>query len=64
MSKNFQAFLKLDLSKLTDQYIILVDKKLVAQGKDIVSLLENVRFQYPDKIPFIAKIPDKSALVL
>ena len=64
MSKNFQAFLKLDLSKLTDQYIILVDKKLVAQGKDIVSLLKNVRLKYPDKIPFIAKIPDKSALVL
>ena len=64
MSKNFQTFLKLDLSKLTDQYVVLVDKKLVAKGKDIVSLLKVVRKKYPDKTPFIAKIPDKSALVL
>ena len=64
MSKNFQTFLKLDLSKLTDQYVILVDKKLVAQGKDIVSLLKLVRQKYPHKLPFIAKIPDNSALVL
>lgn len=64
MSKNFQAFLKLDLSQLIDQYVILVDKKIVAQGKDIVSLLKGVRKKYPHKIPFIAKIPDKSALVL
>lgn len=64
MSKNFQAFLKLEASKYLNQYIVMVDKKVVAHGKDIVSMLKSVRKRYPDKTPFIAKIPEKSLLVL
>jgi len=64
MSNNFQAFLKLDTSKYLNQYIVMIDKKVVANGKDIVSLLNSVRKKYPHKTPFIAKIPEKSVLVL
>ena len=64
MSQNFQAFLKLDAVKYTNQYVIIIDKKLVVSGKDIVSMLKDVRKKYPKKIPFIAKIPEKSVLVL
>ena len=64
MSQNFQAFLKLDTSKYLNQYIVMINKKVVANGKDIVSMLKSVRKNYPNKIPFIAKIPDKSVLVL
>ena len=64
MSKNFQAFLKLDLSKYLNQYVVMIDKKVVASGKDIVSMLKSVRREYPRKTPLIAKIPEKSVLVL
>ena len=64
MSENFQAFLKLDTSKYVNQYIVMIDKKVVAHGKDIVSMLKSVRKRYPHKTPFIAKIPEKSLLVL
>jgi len=64
MSENFQAFLKLDTSKYLNQYIVMIDKKVVANGKDIVSMLASVREKYPHKTPFIAKIPEKSVLVL
>ena len=64
MSENFQTFLKLDTSKYLNQYIVMIDKKVVANGKDIVSMLKAVRKKHPRKIPFIAKIPDKSVLVL
>ena len=64
MSENFKTFLKLNLPSLADRYVILVDKKVVAKGKDIVSLLDSVHKKYPNKIPLVAKIPDKSALVL
>jgi len=64
MTKNFQAFLKLDKSKYINEYVVIIDKKLVAAGKDIVSLLRTVRKKYPKKIPFVAKIPEKSVLVL
>lgn len=64
MSKNFQAFLKLDTSKYLNQYIVMIDKKIIAHGKDIVSMLKSVRKKYPHKTPFIAKIPEKALLVL
>jgi len=64
MSENFQTFLKLDTSKYLNQYIVMIDKKVVANGKDIVSMLKTVRKKHPHRIPFIAKIPDKSVLVL
>lgn len=64
MSENFQAYLELDISKYLNQYIVMIDKKVVANGKDIVSMLKSVRKKYPHKTPFIAKIPEKSVLVL
>ena len=64
MSKNFEAYLKLDKSKYTNQYIVIVNQKIVATGKDIVSMLKNARKKYPTKTPFVAKIPEKSVLVL
>ena len=64
MTKNFQAFLKLDKSKYANEYIIIVDNKLVATGKDIVSMLKAIHKKYPKKMPFVAKIPEKSVLVL
>jgi hypothetical protein len=64
MSENFQAYLELDISKYLNQYIVIIDKKVVANGKDIVSMLKSVRKKYPHKTPLIAKIPEKSVLVL
>lgn len=64
MSKNFEAFLKLAPSKYLDQYLVMIDKKVVASGKDIVSLLKAVRKKYPHSTPLIAKIPERSVLVL
>lgn len=64
MSDNFQTFLKLNKSEYANQYVIIIDKKFVASGKDIVSMLKTVHKKYPKKIPFVAKIPGKSVLVL
>ena len=64
MSENFQTFLRLDTLKYTNQYIVMIDKKVVASGKDIVSILKSVRKKYPRKTPLVAKIPERSVLVL
>jgi hypothetical protein len=64
MSENFQAFLKLDKEKYVNEYVVIVNKKLIAAGRDIVSMLKSVKKKYPKAIPFVAKVPDKSVLVL
>ncbi|MEK6727943.1 MAG: DUF5678 domain-containing protein [Candidatus Omnitrophota bacterium] len=64
MSKNFQAFLKLNKEKYTNEYVVIVNKKLFAAGQDIVAMLKSAKKKYPGSTPFIAKIPDRSVLVL
>lgn len=64
MSENLQAFLKLDTSKLANKYVVIINKKMFATGQDIEKMLKKARKQYPGKIPFVAKIPDKELLVL
>jgi hypothetical protein len=64
MSKNFEAFLKLNVKGLENQYIILVDGKMVAKGFDIEKMLARVRKKHPKATPFIAKIPDERVMIL
>lgn len=64
MSDNFQAFVKLDKSKLASQYVVIINKKVFATGTDIESMVKKARKEHPKEIPFVAKIPDKEVLVL
>jgi hypothetical protein len=64
MSKNFEAFLKLDVKGLENHYIILVNGKMVAKGFDIEKMVARVRKKHPKATPFIAKIPDERVMIL
>lgn len=64
MSKNFEAFLVLDKKGLENQYVILVDGKVVAKGLDIEKMLTEIRKKHPKVTPFVAKIPDERMMVL
>ena len=63
-TKNYNAFIRLDTRKYTDQYVVMVDGKVVRSGKDIERLLKEVRKKYPSKLPFVAKVPKRGVLVL
>lgn len=64
MSKNFEAFLKLNKKGLQNKYIVMVNEKIVEKGEDIERMLERVRKMYPKEVPFVAKIPDERMMVL
>jgi Family of unknown function (DUF5678) len=64
MSKNLEAYLRLNKARYRDQYVVLVDGKLVAKGKAIEKILSDVRKSYPRKVPFVAKVPGDEVLVL
>ena len=63
-SKNLAAFLKLDQRKLANQYVVIVGAKLVAAGTDLEIMLRRVKRRYPRHIPFVAKIPSPTTLIL
>ena len=64
MSKNLEAYLRLNKARYKDQYVVLVDGKLVGKGKDIEKILKRVRKTFPKSVPFVAKVPGNEALVL
>ena len=64
MSKNFQFFLRLNKENFANKYVVIINEKVIASGQDIVSMLKTAKKKYPKQTPFVAKIPDKSVLVL
>ncbi len=64
MTKNFKAYIKLNKSKLQNQYVVIINGKVIEKGKNIENMLTKARKKYPDKTPFVAKIPDERTLVL
>jgi len=64
MPKNFEAYLKLDKTGLKNKYVIIVNGEVVEKGEDIENMLDRVRQEYPDEIPFVAKVPDERMLIL
>jgi len=64
MSENFDVYLSIDKTGLENQYVIVVNGEVVAQGEDIKTMLENIRKEYPNEVPFVAKVPDERMLIL
>jgi len=64
MSKNFQAFLKLDKKGLENKYVVIVKGKVIGKGKDIEKLLSVTKKRFPKEIPLVAKIPSEEVLIL
>ena len=62
--KDLKWFAKADLSKYMGEEVIILDRKVVMHGKDLKGMINKFRKRYPGKVPRIAKIPEKSLLVL
>jgi len=63
-SKEFEFYLKADLSKYEGKYVAIVGDKVVASGFNAKEVLEEAKRKYPDKKPALAKIPKEEALIL
>jgi hypothetical protein len=65
MSKSYQAYLKLDDSQYeAGEYLVMIDEEVVRHGRNLKQMVEEVEQEYPDQIPFIAKVPHEGVMVL
>jgi hypothetical protein len=67
MTRNFKAFLNLSpvlQRRYEGQYVIIVQGKLVAHGKDLVSILPKIRKKYPGETPFATKLFSQTELMV
>ena len=63
-TKEFEFFVKTDISKYRGQYVAIVGDKVVASGENAKKVLEEAARMFPGKTPLLAKIPREEALIL
>jgi len=64
MNENYQTYLKENLEKYEDKWVVIIDKKIVASGDSLKELLGKVRKEHGTKTPFVAKVPKKTFMTL
>ena len=64
MTKNLEAYVRLDRTGLANKYVVIVEWCGGCQREEIENMLERVRQDYPNEIPFMAKVPDERMMIL
>lgn len=60
---NYEWFLKKDFSEFSGKWLAIIDKTIVATGKDVNKLIKEVKTKYPNKRPFITKVKNKLSVL-
>ena len=63
-SKEFEFYVKTDLSEYSGKYVAIVEDKVVASGDNAKEVLEEAKRKFPHKKPMLAKVPTEDALIL
>jgi len=63
-SKNYQCFMETDVSGYANEWIAIVDCRVVSHGADVRAVFKEAKQKYPKKKPFIARIPGEETMIL
>lgn len=63
MDDNYSFFLSVNLDKYLGQWIAIVDRKIVSNGKSFKEVLKQARTKCPNKKPFVTRVPTEEAMI-
>ena len=63
-TKDYEWFVKTDLSDYEGEWVATLDQKVVAHGNDAEVVYKEAKAKYPEKKPSLAKIPTGDTLIL
>ena len=61
--KNYEWYLKNDLSQYAGEWVAILDKKVIAHDKNLNKIISNIRNKYINKKPLITKVKNKISIV-
>lgn len=64
MNENYEWYLSANLEKHVGRWVVIVNKRVVAEGNDIRRMLEDAKARYPNAEPLLVKVPTKETLIL
>ena len=62
--ETMEFFMKEDFDDYIGEWIAIVDKKVVAHGKDARKIYQEAKKKYPNINPVLTMIPKKKTLIL
>lgn len=60
---DYEWFLKKDFSEYSGKWLAIIDKKLVASGRDVDKVIKEAKSKYPTKKPLITKVNNKLSVL-
>ena len=60
---DYQWFIQQDLSMYAGKWIAIINKKVIASGKDPAIVVKEVKQKYPTKTPLLTKVRNKLAVL-
>jgi len=63
-TKDYEWFVKTDLSEYAGKWVATLGQKVVAHGSDAEIVYKEAKAKYPTKKPSLAKIPTGDTLIL
>ena len=64
VDKNYEFYIKADLSEYAGKWIAIVDGEVVASGDRADEVYDSAKKKYPDKEVMLAKVPTEDTLIL
>ncbi|MCX6821425.1 MAG: DUF5678 domain-containing protein [Candidatus Aenigmarchaeota archaeon] len=64
MDENYEGYMEADLSDFIDEWVAIVDGKVVAHNKDPKKAYKDAIKSKRGKIPLLAKVPAEEILVI
>lgn len=62
--KSYNYFMKVDTTSFIDEWVAIVDDKIVSHGKNIKRVFQEAKQKFPNKNPLITKVPGKETMIL
>ncbi len=63
VSRDYDWFVKADMTKYRGNYVIIKDRKVVLSGKNLPRLIARFHRRYPRETPIVTKIPRDEVLI-
>ncbi len=63
MAKNYDYFLKADLSPFIGEWIAICGNKIIAHGPNVKEVFAAAKEKYPNKRPLLVRVPEKETMI-
>ena len=60
---NYEYFLNQDMSLYTNEWIAIVNEKIVSHGRSVKKVYKEAKNRYPTYNPLLTKIPSKQTAI-